>query len=183
MAETKRHTRTIRHAAFAYTSVDGARLVAFRGETVDDLPTEEVERGEKFGAFASDGEPARLADTEQGETPWTLDGDGVGRTEDGSIHPDWLHRTTVADIEQIVANRPEVYDELRRAEDEGRQRKGVLDLPRPTPRAAEEAAPEPSGPDVDAADDAARQAQDTSAPRPATALPPEPSEDEGGGGE
>lgn len=46
--------KTIRHASFWYTTAGGVGKTALRGDTIDIERPEDVERGERHGAFASE---------------------------------------------------------------------------------------------------------------------------------
>lgn len=46
--------KTIKHASFWYLGKNGVERTALRGETVDILEEDDLERGERLGAFATD---------------------------------------------------------------------------------------------------------------------------------
>lgn len=86
--------RVVRHALFVYTDADrGTRRIAYRGDTVR-VAGADLERGERLGVFAEDGELDEVAaeaavDTEEPEAsdedlPDDGDDTGDGDEEDSS---------------------------------------------------------------------------------------------------
>lgn len=56
MADVKRESRKVAHASFWFIDAEGRNRVALRGDTIEVAP-EDMERGDRLGAFVTDPEP------------------------------------------------------------------------------------------------------------------------------
>lgn len=106
--------RKIKHVAFTYTTpsndpITGEEITvfrtAFRGETVD-LNQENIDRGEKFGAFYSDEE---LAEQAEDEPARVLERELEGEDEDSFTIDD---DTTLEDAEEWIVNEEPTVSEV-----------------------------------------------------------------------
>lgn len=82
--------RTILFSSFAYTGSDGRSLWAQRGETVE-LSDEDIERGERLGAFVAKGQTVSEAEAqarlEAAGVTSTPEGHAAQRAADATVTP------------------------------------------------------------------------------------------------